>query len=58
MDDGGKLYFKDLGPQISWRTVFIIEYTGPALLYMILYPRPSLVYGEGASEKPYHWAVQ
>lgn len=24
--DGGELVVKDLGPQISWRTVFVIEY--------------------------------
>lgn len=32
-----ELYVKDLGPQISWRLVFIIEYLGPILIHSILY---------------------
>lgn len=51
--DGGRLYFKDLGPQISWRTVFLAEYASPLIFYMLLYPRPSIVYGAGAATKPY-----
>lgn len=30
------LVFKDLGPQISWRTVFLIEYFGPILITGLL----------------------
>lgn len=26
--------FKDLGPQVSWRTVFLIEYFGPILVHL------------------------
>ncbi len=40
-----KVYFKDLGPQIGWSTVFICEYAGPLFVYLIFYLRPSLVYG-------------
>lgn len=42
--DGGVLYFKDLGPQISWTTVFLCEYAGPLFVYLIFYLRPALIY--------------
>merc|ERR1712123_425018 len=29
----GELFFKDLGPQIGWGTVFLAEYAGPLLIY-------------------------
>lgn len=38
------VYIKDLGPQISWRLVFMIEYFGPILIHSILY-QLSLYYG-------------
>lgn len=53
INSGGKLYYKDLGPQISWTTVFLVEYAGPLIVYMLLYLRPAIVYGAGAAEKPY-----
>ena len=31
------LLFKDLGPQISWRTVFIVEYFVPMVAFPIIY---------------------
>ena len=37
------IYVKDLGPQIAWRTVFIIEYLGPILIHPLVYLlRPQL----------------
>lgn len=46
----GKLYFKDLGPQVGWSTVFLTEYAGPLFIYLIFYARPSLIYGAAAGE--------
>ncbi|RFU32853.1 hypothetical protein B7463_g3525, partial [Scytalidium lignicola] len=31
--DGQEIAVKDLGPQIPWRTVFVIEYFGPILMH-------------------------
>lgn len=41
----GKLYFKDLGPQVGWTTVFLTEYAGPLVIYLIFYARPGIIYG-------------
>ncbi|XP_001847824.2 probable very-long-chain enoyl-CoA reductase art-1 [Culex quinquefasciatus] len=49
ISSGGKLYVKDLGPQISWKGVFLAEYAGPIAVYMLFYQRPSLIYGAAAS---------
>lgn len=48
------LEFKDLGPQIGYRTVFVIEYLGPILIVLLYAMRPSLIYGVGASEKEWN----
>ncbi|KAI9791830.1 MAG: 3-oxo-5a-steroid 4- dehydrogenase [Peltula sp. TS41687] len=35
--DQSIIYVKDLGPQISWRTVFALEYLGPLLIHPLFY---------------------
>lgn len=32
-----QLYVKDLGPQISWRTVFLVEYFGPFIFHPLFF---------------------
>ncbi|OWR44692.1 trans-2,3-enoyl-CoA reductase like protein [Danaus plexippus plexippus] len=47
--DGAKLYLQDLGPQISWRNVFLAEYAGPLFVYLWVYQRPWILYGDVTS---------
>ncbi|KAI1079845.1 synaptic glycoprotein SC2 [Whalleya microplaca] len=35
--DGMDLFVKDLGPQIDWRTVYVIEYIGPLIIHELFY---------------------
>jgi len=45
--------FKDLGPQIGYRTVFVIEYLGPILIMLFYAARPSFIFGAEASSMVY-----
>jgi len=56
-DSTAKLYFKDLGPQVGWKNVFLTEYTGPFVLYFLFYLRPSVIYGSEAHNAPTHLYV-
>jgi len=47
-----QLYFKDLGPQVGWVTVFLSEYSGPLFIFPLFYVRPALIYGVGAAAAP------
>lgn len=49
IQDSAKLYVKDLGPQISWKNVFLAEYAGPLFIYLWVYQRPWILYGAQTS---------
>ncbi|KAI6186157.1 Very-long-chain enoyl-CoA reductase [Aphelenchoides besseyi] len=51
-----QLFYRNLGPQIAWKTVFLLEYAGPLFVYPLFYLRPSFVYGSAAN-RPIHQAV-
>ena len=44
------LVFKDLGAQISWRTVFLVEYFGPLWIHPLLYFFPQWFYSQAAEQ--------
>ena len=45
---------QDLGPQIGYRNVFIIEYAGPIFIMLAYAARPELIFGPGAASKDYN----
>ncbi len=51
------LVFKDLGPQIGYRTVFLLEYFGPMLFVGLWALRPSFLYGTDVNQ-PYNWVAK
>lgn len=55
--NGGKLYIKDLGPQIGWITVFLAEYAGPLFIYLWFYQRPWIFYGDTSNAPPIQHVV-
>lgn len=59
LKNGSKLFYKDLGPQIGWKTVFLAEYAGPLAVYLWIYTRPWIFYGDDKTkmEPVVHWAA-
>ncbi|KAF3700076.1 Very-long-chain enoyl-CoA reductase [Channa argus] len=52
-------YFSDLGPQVTWGTVFLTECAGPLIIYLMFYFRLPFIYApkyDFTSSK--HWVVQ
>jgi very-long-chain enoyl-CoA reductase len=48
--DQSTIFVKDLGPQISWRTVFIVEYLGPLIIHPLVYAIRPYVYPSAPSQ--------
>jgi very-long-chain enoyl-CoA reductase len=57
LHDGSVVLFKDLGPQIGYRTVFLVEYFGPMLFVLFYALRPAFIYG-AKSSVPYNWVAK
>lgn len=49
---------QDLGPQVAYKTVFLVEYAGPLFVYAWIYQRPWLFYGDEAASQPVSQVVQ
>ncbi|GAA6023977.1 hypothetical protein JCM10207_006840, partial [Rhodosporidiobolus poonsookiae] len=45
--EGEQLEIKDLGPQIAWRTIFLVEYFGPLFIHPLFYLLRSTIYRSG-----------
>ncbi|GLC34092.1 hypothetical protein PLESTB_000836600 [Pleodorina starrii] len=52
--DGGKVEFKDLGPQIGYSTVFFWEYFGPLVVYPLFFVLPKYLYPHLEAPKQRH----
>lgn len=48
------LRFKDLGPQIGYRTVFLVEYFGPMVFVLLYAMRPAFIYGKDAASADFN----
>jgi len=46
LNDGDSIMFKDLGPQVAWRTVFLTEYFGPIFAFPLAYYLSPYIHGE------------
>ena len=50
LSNGSVIQVKDLGAQISWRTVFIIEYLGPLIIHALFYFLRPYIYNNAPAE--------
>ncbi|XP_051538710.1 very-long-chain enoyl-CoA reductase isoform X2 [Myxocyprinus asiaticus] len=50
------MYFRDLGPQLRWTMVFLAEYMGPLLVYLLFYIRVPYIYSKkyAFTSSPHH----
>lgn len=58
LKDGASLVFKDLGPQINYRLVFLLEYFGPMVFVLLYSIRPALIYGAEASATEFNYVAR
>jgi len=59
LKENSVVIFKDIGPQIGWKTVYIFEYLGPIVIYALFYYGSSSIYGTQAySSKGHHSLFQ
>ena len=54
---------RDLGPQFSYRGVFIVEYAGPIFLMLLFFSRPAWIYGadrygDAAADRPWAYSAR
>ena len=49
---------KDLGPQIGYRTVFVVEYLGPLLIVLFYASRPQFIYGAPDAKEEMNWVAK
>lgn len=48
--DQSTVYVKDLGTQIAWRTVFLVEYAGPILIHPLILALQPFIYPSAAKD--------
>lgn len=58
LKDGAKIHFKDLGRQINYRLVFLLEYLGPMVFVLLYALRPAFVYGTEAAALEVNWVAR